>query len=68
MPDDVGYSRWWGEKLWTLVPTTTVVGQFLQTFNDYPPSQPTASTKVESPLLLSMFQRFILSSAQVNDR
>ena len=23
------YARWWGEKLWTMVPAVTIVGQFL---------------------------------------
>ncbi len=45
-----GYSRWWGEKLWTLMPATVIVGQFLETFKEYPPSQPTGSTKVEGAL------------------
>lgn len=33
------YARWWGEKLWTMVPAVTLVGGFLQTFKEYPPSQ-----------------------------
>jgi len=33
------YGRWWGEKLWTMVPAVTLVGGFLQTFKEYPPSQ-----------------------------
>ena len=45
-----GYQRWWGEKLWTIVPATVVVGQFLQTLKEYPPSQPTATIKVEDAL------------------
>ena len=26
------YTRWWGDKLWTLVPAVQIVGGFLQTF------------------------------------
>lgn len=33
------YERWWSDKLWTLIPAPAIVGQFLQTFKDYPPSQ-----------------------------
>jgi arylsulfatase len=45
-----GYQRWWGEKLWAIVPATVIVGQFLETFKEFPPSQPTASIKVEQVL------------------
>lgn len=31
--------KWWGEKLWTMVPATVIVSQFLQTFEAYPPSR-----------------------------
>ncbi|WP_455241518.1 arylsulfatase [Petrachloros mirabilis] len=37
------YGRWWGEKLWTLIPAAAVVGQFLETFKEYPPSQKSGS-------------------------
>src|SRR5450432_1306457 len=33
------YARWWGDKLWTMVPSSAIVGQFLITFKEYPPSQ-----------------------------
>ena len=26
------YARWWGDKLWTMVPAIQIVGQFLATF------------------------------------
>jgi arylsulfatase A-like enzyme len=32
------YGRWWGDKLWTLIPAVQIVGQFLVTFKEYPPS------------------------------
>jgi len=35
----MNYGRWWGEKLWTMVPATVIVSQFLATFKEYPPSQ-----------------------------
>ena len=44
------YTRWWGEKLWTLVPASAVVGQFLQTFKEYPPSQVSGTFSIEQAL------------------
>jgi arylsulfatase A-like enzyme len=40
------YTRWWGDQLWTLVPSVAIVGQFLGTFKEYPPSQVSASNSV----------------------
>jgi len=37
--ESMNYGKWWGEKLWTMVPATVIVGQFLQTFETFPPSQ-----------------------------
>jgi len=37
--ESMNYGKWWGEKLWTMVPATVIVAQFLQTFVAYPPSQ-----------------------------
>jgi len=44
------YARWWGDQLWTLVPSAVIVGQFLQTFKEYPPSQASGSFSVEGAL------------------
>jgi len=44
------YMQWWGEKLWTLMPAIAIVGQFLQTFKDFPPSQASGSFSVEKAL------------------
>ena len=44
------YARWWGDKLWTLIPASAVVGQFLQTFKEYPPSQTSGTFSVEKAL------------------
>ncbi|HUA39185.1 MAG TPA: arylsulfatase [Candidatus Sulfopaludibacter sp.] len=41
------YTRWWADKLWTLVPAQAIVGQFLQTFIAFPPSQPNGSTDIK---------------------
>jgi hypothetical protein len=32
----MNYGKWWGEKLWTMVPALTIVGKFLMTFKEYP--------------------------------
>jgi len=37
--ESMNYGKWWGDKLWTMVPATVIVSQFLQTFEAYPPSQ-----------------------------
>jgi arylsulfatase len=44
------YARWWGDKLWTLVPSAAIVGQFLQTFREYPPSQTSGTFGIEKAL------------------
>jgi arylsulfatase A-like enzyme len=44
------YARWWGDKLWTLIPASAIVGQFLQTFKEYPPSQGSATFGIEGAL------------------
>jgi arylsulfatase len=44
------YGRWWGEKLWTMVPAQVVVGRFLETFKEYPPSQVSGTFGVERAL------------------
>jgi hypothetical protein len=44
------YGRWWGDKLWTMVPAVTIVGGFLQTFREYPPSQVGGSLSIERAL------------------
>jgi arylsulfatase len=48
--DSMMYARWWGEKLWTMVPAVTIVGQFLQTFREYPPSQSNGTLSIERAL------------------
>ncbi len=44
------YARWWGDQLWTLVPSSAIVGRFLQTFKEYPPSQVSGTFSVERAL------------------
>jgi arylsulfatase A-like enzyme len=44
--ESLNYGKWWGEKLWTMVPAVQIVGEFLQTFKAYPPSQPNGGLTV----------------------
>jgi len=37
------YFRWWADKLWTFVPAQEVVGEFIASFKQFPPSQPSAT-------------------------
>jgi len=48
--ESMRYAKWWREKLWTLIPAKAVVGRFLQTFKEYPPSQVGGSFGVEDAL------------------
>jgi hypothetical protein len=40
----------WGDKLWTLIPSSAIVGQFLITFKEYPPSQTLGTFGIEKAL------------------
>ncbi len=46
----MNYGKWWGEKLWTMVPAVNIVGRFLLTFKEYPPSQLSGSLTVDKAL------------------
>ena len=42
------YRRWQADKLWTLVPAQAIVGQFVQSFKEYPPSQRSGSMNLDA--------------------
>jgi arylsulfatase A-like enzyme len=44
------YFRWVGDKLWTFVPAQQIVGEFLATFKEFPPSQKSGSFSVDQVL------------------
>jgi len=44
------YTAWYAEKLWTLIPSQAIVGQFLQTFRDFPQRQKSAAFNFEQVL------------------
>jgi len=44
------YYRWGADKLWMFVPAQMVVGQFIESLKDYPPSQKSGSFSVDQVL------------------
>ncbi len=49
-PDSALYIRWMADQMWLFVPAQAVVGQFLATFKEFPPSQAVGSLSVEKVL------------------
>jgi arylsulfatase len=50
MSESQMYFRWAGDKLWIFVPAQGVVGQFIATFKEFPPSQKSGSFSVDQVL------------------
>ena len=48
--ESMNWFRWGGDKLWMFVPAQIVVGQLLETFKEYPPSQKSGSFSVDQVL------------------
>ncbi len=44
------YFRWYADKLWTFVPAQQIVGQFIGTFKEFPPSQRSGSFSMDQVL------------------
>jgi arylsulfatase len=44
------WMRWASDKLWTFVPAQQIVGEFLATFKEFPPSQKSGSFSVDQVL------------------
>jgi hypothetical protein len=49
-PDAGMYTRWYGDKLWNMIPVQAIVGQFVQTFKDFPQRQKSASFNIQQVL------------------
>ncbi|TDI16611.1 MAG: arylsulfatase [Acidobacteria bacterium] len=49
-PDSAMYTRWYADLMWLFVPAQAFVGQFLETFKEFPPSQASGSLSVEKVL------------------
>jgi arylsulfatase A-like enzyme len=45
-PDSKMYTRWYGDKLWTMMPAQAIVGQFLQSFQEFPQRQKSGSLNI----------------------
>ncbi len=46
-PDSALYIRWFADQMWMFVPAQQIVGAFLKSFVEYPPSQALSSLSVE---------------------
>jgi arylsulfatase A-like enzyme len=46
-PDSKMYTRWYGDKLWTLMPAQAIVGQFLQSFREFPQRQKSTTFNID---------------------
>jgi hypothetical protein len=46
-PDSQLYSRWYGDKLWVMIPAQAIVGQFLMSFREFPQRQKSASFNIQ---------------------
>jgi arylsulfatase A-like enzyme len=49
-PDSGMYTRWYADKLWVMIPAQAIVGQFLQTFKEFPQRQKSASVNIQQVL------------------
>ena len=49
-PDAGMYTRWYADKLWVMVPSQAIVGQFLMTFKEFPQRQKSASVNIQQVL------------------
>jgi arylsulfatase len=49
-PDSAMYTRWYGDKLWVMLPAQAIVGQFLMTFKEFPQRQKSAGLNIEKVL------------------
>jgi arylsulfatase A-like enzyme len=49
-PDSQLHARWYGDKLWVMVPAQAIVGQFLMTFKEFPQRQKSASFNIQAVL------------------
>jgi arylsulfatase len=48
--DSQMFARWYGDKLWVMVPAQAIVGQFLMTFKEFPQRQKSASANIQQVL------------------
>jgi arylsulfatase A-like enzyme len=46
-PESKMYDRWYADELWTLLPAQAIVGQFLQTFREFPQRQKSTTFNID---------------------
>ena len=49
-PNSDMYTRWYADKLWVMMPAQLIVGQFLQSFQEFPQRQRSAKFNVDAVL------------------
>jgi arylsulfatase A-like enzyme len=49
-PDSEMYVRWYGDKLWAMLPAQAIVGQFLASFKEFPQRQKSATINIDKVL------------------
>jgi hypothetical protein len=54
--DSKMYTRWYGDKLWVMLPAQAIEGQFLQTFKEFPQRQKSSTINVDR-ILMQMQKR-----------
>ena len=49
-PESEMYTRWYGDKLWAMLPAQAIVGQFLASFKEFPQRQKSATINIDKVL------------------
>ena len=60
---DMFYSKWLADRAFLLVPAQAIVGQFLKTFEQFPPRQAPASFSVDQALEKARHQEAAMARA-----
>jgi arylsulfatase len=45
--ESIGYGRWWADHMFMIAPAASIVGEWLQSFKDYPPRQKPGSFNLD---------------------
>jgi arylsulfatase len=60
----IGYEKWFADRAFVLVPAQTIVGEFLKTFEEFPPRQRPASFSIDQALERARQTQKTLENAQ----
>jgi len=55
--DSAMYTRWYGDKLWVMLPAQVIVGQFLQSFIEFPQRQKSSAINVNIEQVLDKMRK-----------